>query len=155
MIIRILLTVLFLLFACIACKREMIKEIQENPRLIKDNKFNFLTSAVPYTLFKIIVLYTITLIASIYFLNSLCTTKVLIKDYTYTEISVYENSTKKNQKIKFENDDEKITLSGISKTEVVEGPIQHIELYELRSDNKIVNMLLLNTLEKQVIIYGD
>lgn len=155
MVIRIILTVIFLLIGIRSYKKNIIIEKEKNPKLIKDNKLNLLTSTIPYTLSKVFVVYAIFLITSVLYLQSLCTEKRVIETYEITSINEELEANKlKNQTYTFENNNNKIKIKNIDEIEIIEESDElYVEKYELISTNDIVNILMYGSYENGLIIY--
>lgn len=155
MIIRIILTIIFLIIGIISYKKSIIIEKEKNPKLLKDNKLNLLTSAIPYTLSKVFITYGICLIASVLFLQSQCTEKRILSTYEITSIEKeYEENSRKNQTYIFNNNDEIIKEKNIDKLEIIEESNKmYVEKYELISTNEIINILMYGSYERGLIIY--
>lgn len=152
MIIRIILTVIFAAIGIYKYKKSLIHEIDHNPKLIKDNKLNFTTSAIPYTLFKVFIVYAICLISSLFILESQCNELVLTEKYILEEKIDYKDSNNKNQKITLEINDEKIIVKDLSKITNKESEENSVEVYERKSKYEIINFLLWNSYSKEAII---
>lgn len=155
MVIRILITIIFIIIAFFKCKKNLIIEKETNPKLKKDGKLNFLTSAIPFTLFLVFIVYVIVLFTSILFLQSKCNEMVLIETHDVTNINdKYQANELKNQTYKFENNNEVITIKNIDKLLIEVSPSnKFIEVYEIKSNNKIINFLLYGSFERGLIIY--
>lgn len=152
MIIRIILTVIFAIIGVYKYKKSLIHEIDHNPKLIKDNKLNFTTSAIPYTLFKVFVVYAICLIVSLFVLESQCNNLVLTEKYILEDKINYKDSDNKNQKISFNIEDEEIVINNLSKIINKSADENSVEVYERKSKYEIINFLLWNSYSKEVII---
>lgn len=152
MIIRIILTVIFAIIGIYKYKKSLIHEIDHNPKLIKDNKLNFTTSAIPYTLFKVFVVYAICLIVSLFVLESQCNNLVLTEKYILEDKINYKDSDSKNQKISFNIEGEEVVINNLSKIINKSADENSVEVYERKSKYEIVNFLLWNSYSKEVII---
>lgn len=155
MVIRIILTIIFLLIGIRSYKKSIIIEKEKNPKLIKDNKLNLLTSTIPYTLSKVFIVYAIFLIVSVLYLQSLCTEKRIVETYEITSINEEITANElKNQNYIFENGENKIKLKNIDEVEIIEESDElYVEKYELISTNDIVNILMFGSYENGLIIY--
>ena len=152
MIIRIILTVIFAIIGIYKYKKSLIHEIDHNPKLIKDNKLNFTTSAIPYTLFKVFVVYAICLIVSLFVLESQCNNLVLTEKYILEDKINYKDSDNKNQKKSFNIEGEEVVINNLSKIINKSADENSVEVYERKSKYEIVNFLLWNSYSKEVII---
>lgn len=155
MVIRIVLTILFLIIGFFSYKRSIIVEKEKNPKLIKDNKLNLLTSTIPYTLSKVFFVYAFFMISGIMLLQSLCTEKNIINKYEITSINEeYIENSNKNQTYIFNNDNDTIKLKNIDYLNIVyNADAMYIEEYNLTSSYEIVNILMYGAYEKGIIIH--
>lgn len=157
MVIRIVLTLIFIIIGFLNVKRSLIKEINDNPYIkkVQKNKLqNFLVSTIPYTLFKIAVIYVILMVLSVMFLQSKCRVPILIETYNYdTLLEDYKENNKKNVTYMYEFDGKNYKIRDVDKVIINNDFSNYIELYELKSDNNIINILLYGMFERQIIIY--
>lgn len=154
MLIRLIITIIFIIIGYFKSKKTLIIEKETNPKLKKDGKLNFLTSSIPFTLFLVFLVYAIVLFASIFYLQSKCIYPTLKTIYNYDTLTKnYENNTRKNQIYVLENNKEKLTIRNVDKLTIKESEASYAELYELKSNNKIIDCLLYGTFERELIIY--
>lgn len=154
MIIRIFLTITFLIIGYFKYKKSLIKEIEKNPKLIKNNKIDFTTTAIPYILFKVFVVYAFLMIISILLLSSQCNKPEILKTYEFNTADTYTTNTNYNQTYKFIINDEMICIKGIDCINVYKDSEQNfVEEYILKSDNKIINFLMYGGFKKGLNIY--
>lgn len=157
MVIRIFLTIIFIIIAIFNVKRSIIKEVDINPYFTrkKNNKLqNFLFSSIPYSLFKIMFVYVVLMVLSVLFLQSRCKTLNLIETYNYDTLKEdYKENNKKNSTYVYELNDMDYKIKNIDKVVIDKADSNYIEVYEIKSDNNFINILLYGTYERQIIIY--
>lgn len=154
MIIRLIITIIFIIIGYFKSKKTLIIEKETNPKLKKDGKLNFLTSSIPFTLFLVFLVYAIVLFSSIFYLQSKCVYPTLKETYNYDSLTkYYETNTRKNQTYILEYNKEKIKIRNVDKLTIKNSEDSYAELYELKSNNKIIDCLLYGTFERELIIY--
>lgn len=154
MIIRLIITIIFIIIGYFKSKKTLIIEKETNPKLKKDGKLNFLTSSIPFTLFLVFLVYAIVLFSSIFYLQSKCVYPTLKETYNYDSLTkYYETNTRKNQTYILEYNKEKIRIRNVDKLTIKNSEDSYAELYELKSNNKIIDCLLYGTFERELIIY--
>lgn len=154
MLIRLIITIIFIIIGYFKSKKTLIIEKETNPKLKKDGKLNFLTSSIPFTLFLVFLVYAIVLFSSIFYLQSKCVYPTLKETYNYDSLTkYYENNTRKNQTYILEYNKEKIKIRNVDKLTIKNSEDSYAKLYELKSNNKIIDCLLYGTFERELIIY--
>lgn len=154
MVIRILLTIIFLIIGYKSYKKSIIIEKEKNIKLKKDNKLNLLTSTIPYTLSKIFFIYAFCLLFSVLFLQYNSNEIKIVEKYNITEIVDCKENNLKNQTCIFKNGNEKIKIKNIDKVNIKNTKNNsYIEKYEIVSNNKIINFLLYGANENGLNVY--